>query len=117
MKEIKGFFKNIKISEKLKEIKVSRKVPIYKQDPKGYFLIKINQKKQQIEVGYCTNKNILTKKITGKNPIGILNIIIQKKIISKKEHIAYLGIELHKAYIALKNNIKYIQDQELNLKK
>ncbi len=117
MKEIKGFFKNIKISDRLEEIKVPGKAPICQQDPKGYFLIKINQTRKQIEVGYCTNKNILTKKITGKNPIAILNTIIQKKLVSKKEHVAYLGIELHKAHIALKNKLKYIQDKELNLKK
>jgi dihydropteroate synthase len=114
-KKIKGFFRDIKISKNLKEIKATRPL-MYKGDPKGYFLIKANYKKNLIEVGYCTNGDTLKHKITGKTPNEIFNIIIEKKLISKKEHAIYLGSELQKAHIAIKNKLKYIQDEDLDLK-
>jgi dihydropteroate synthase len=114
-KKIKGYFEDIKISKNLKEIKAT--LPLkYKRDPKGYFLIKANHKKQLIEIGYCTNTNTLKQKITGKNPDKIFNTILNKKLVTKKEHAAYLGSELEKAHIALKNNLNYIQDKDLDLK-
>ena len=91
----------------------------WKQDPKGYFLIRIN--KTQIEVAHVKNDNSNhpkkdLKKATvfvGKNAEELYNTIIRKKLISLKEHAAYLGSELQKAEIAMKNKLKYVQDEEL----
>ncbi len=94
----------------------------WKQDPKGYFLIRIN--KNFIEAAYVKNdhsnhpKKDLKKAtvIKGKNAEEIYNTIIREKLVSLKEHAAYLGSELQKAEIAMKNKLKYVQDEPLNLK-
>src|SRR3989344_378307 len=86
-------------------------------DPAGYFLIRINKEKQEIEVGFCNERNKIVLKVTGKKPIDIYHTIINnEKIPIRKDHCAYLGRELQKAYIAMKNNLEYVQDDELNFK-
>ena len=73
---------------------------------------------ENIEVGFCKERNKITLKIIGKKPIDIYQTIINKeKLPIRKDHAAYLGRELQKAYMALKNNLKYVQDEELDLKK
>jgi dihydropteroate synthase len=91
----------------------------WKQDPKGYFLIRIN--KNQIEVAHVKNdhsnhpKKDLKKAtvISGKSAEKIYNTIIRENLISLKQHAAYLGSELQKAEIAMKKKLKYVQDEEL----
>ncbi len=93
----------------------------WKQDPKGYFLIRIN--KNFIEVAHVKNDNSNHPKkdlkkatvIRGKNAEEIYNTIIRENLISLKEHAAYLGSELQKAEIAMKHNLKYVQDDPLGL--
>ena len=93
----------------------------WKQDPKGYFLIRIN--KNLLEVAHVKNDNSNHPKknpekaivIQGKNAEEIYNTIIREKLVSLKEHAAYLGSELQKAEIAMKNKLKYIQDDSLKL--
>ena len=53
----------------------------------------------------------------GKDAGTLYDKIIKEKLISRMDHAAYLGKELEKAYIALKNKLKYVQDEDLNLKK
>ncbi|MBT4538768.1 DUF4346 domain-containing protein [Candidatus Woesearchaeota archaeon] len=84
------------------------------QDPKGYFLIRVNKEKKRIEVGFVTNNHIITKEIVGKTATAIYNTIIRKKLITCFEHAAYLGKELYKAELALKHNLKYKQEFPLN---
>ena len=94
----------------------------WKQDPKGYFLIRIN--KGFIEVAHVKNDHSNNPRfnkekptvIKGKNAEEIYNTIIRENLISLKEHAAYLGSELQKAEIAMKNKLKYIQDDQLSLK-
>ena len=87
-------------------------------DKAGYFLIRLDRKKGNIEVGFCKERNRIALKITGKKPIGIYHTILNKeKLQIRKDHAAYLGRELEKAYIALKNNLEYVQDDELDLNK
>ncbi|MEK6967215.1 MAG: ferredoxin [Nanoarchaeota archaeon] len=40
-------------------------------DPKGYFLIRINQDKEEIEVAFCGARNKVEAIVTGKKPIDI----------------------------------------------
>lgn len=82
-------------------------------DPKGYFLIKIEQSDKTIHVGFCTSKNKLQWEIIGKKPLDIYQTIIKENIIDRLDHAAYLGRELQKAYTALQQNIRYVQDDEL----
>lgn len=86
-------------------------------DPKGYFLIRADKKTKDIEVGFCGENNVISKKITGKMPIEIYQTVIKLGLISRYDHAAYLGRELQKAYIALQQGLEYIQDDELNFKK
>mgnify|MGYP001573309898 CR=1 FL=1 len=87
-------------------------------DKKGYFLIRLDRANKSIEVAFCNNKNKISLRIIGKNPLDIYYTIINKEKLSiRKDHAAYLGRELEKAYIALRHNLEYIQDDELDLNK
>ncbi|MAH33640.1 hypothetical protein CL615_04595 [archaeon] len=87
-------------------------------DDKGYFLIKVNNEKNKIEVAFCNEKNKIVLKVTGEKPLDIYQTILNKeKLDIRMDHAAYLGRELEKAYIALKNNLAYVQDDELDLNK
>lgn len=85
-------------------------------DPKGYFLIRLKRETQEIEVGFCSEPNIVELTVVGKEPKAIYETLLRKKLVSRLEHAAYLGKELHKAYTALRLNLNYIQDDELVLK-
>jgi len=85
---------------------------------RGYFLIRLDRQKKNIEVAYCNEKNNIVLKIKGKKPIGIYHTILHKeKLVVRPEHAAYLGRELQKAYIAMENDLEYVQDDELDLNK
>ncbi len=86
-------------------------------DEKGYFLIRINEKKKEIEVGFCPELNKLGVKITGRKPLEIYQTIIKKNLVNRLDHAAYLGRELQKAYDALQAGLSYVQDDELDFKK
>mgnify|MGYP001562137229 CR=1 FL=1 len=87
----------------------------WKIDPVGYFLLKINKEKQQIEAGFCKTANKVEKVVVGKTAMEVFNTIIRENLVSTLQHAADLGAELQKAEIALKNNLNYIQDDPLNL--
>ena len=86
----------------------------WKMDSAGYFLIKVNRKKQQIEAGFCKSSNKVEKLIIGKTAIEIFNTIVKEKLVSTLQHAADLGAELQKAEIALNEKIEYIQDDPLD---
>ncbi|MBT4538862.1 DUF4346 domain-containing protein [Candidatus Woesearchaeota archaeon] len=85
-------------------------------DPKGYFLIRINEEEERLEVGYCTSDNKLVGVIIGNEPEEIMYKTIELKWISVLDHAAYLGKELQKAYFAMKKGFKYTQDSHLEKK-
>ena len=92
----------------------------WEMDPKGYFLIKIDEECDLIRVGYCIfiksgNDPIhdMKAEVTGQTAIEIVNTLINKHYISTLQHAADMGIELHKAELALKYKLKYIQDKEI----
>lgn len=82
-------------------------------DPKGYFLIRTNPEKKEIEVAFCTMRNQICYKVTGKKPIEIYMTVLKHAVIDRADHAAYLGRELQKAYDALQAGISYVQDDEL----
>ena len=117
-KIIKGKWWDIESKIEKKIISKFDKIKDFKMDPKGYFLIRLDQKNKNIIVGYCdieNDKHILTTEITGKKAITILNTIINNNLISSLQHSGDIGIELCKAEIALKLNIEYVQDKDLIL--
>ncbi len=86
-------------------------------DTKGYFLIRVDNRKNLIEIGFCGKRNQVEVKIVGKKPLEIYQTAIKKKLISRFDHAAYLGRELQKAFIALENGLEYVQDDELDFNK
>jgi len=69
----------------------------WKLDPKGYFLIRINKKTKEIEIGHCTDKPKPKTLIKGKLPEEIMYKTIELGLINSLNHAAYLGKELQKA--------------------
>ena len=123
-KIIKGRWYNI--NKKIKKRLVARyhKIKDWKMDPKGYFLIRVDEKKKIIQVGYCkftrlgnSPVNDMVAVVEGKTAIEIVNTLIREKFISTLQHAADMGIELHKAELSLKYGLKYIQDKDLEIKK
>jgi len=112
--KIKGKWSDISVESGAKTIQ-AKKSP-WVLDEKGYFLIRVNQEQQQIEVGYCTNDHKLKAKVVGKHPIEICHTLIREGMVSRLDHAADLGIELEKAYLALKHGTEYVQDSEITIK-
>ncbi len=114
--KIKGRWWDIeKVSNRVIEAKYD-KIKDWKMDPKGYFLIKLDNENKLIKVGYCTfPDNKLRAEIIGKTAIEIINTLIREDMISSLQHAADMGIELCKAEIALKKGIEYVQDSELKI--
>ncbi len=84
-------------------------------DPKGYFLIRVNQAKKRLEVGFVNYQHILKKELFGQNAEDIYATLIKRKLVSRLEHAAYLGKELYKAELALKYGFAYVQEFPLKL--
>ena len=123
-KVIKGTF--YKINKKVKKrIKAKyHKINDWKMDPKGYFLIAVDKKKNMLHVGYCIFKkngnkpiNDMVSIVSGKTAIEIVNTLIKHKYVSSLQHAADMGIDLCKAELALKHRLDYSQDQDLKVKK
>jgi len=105
----------------LKPIDKSKKVELvegkegpWKQDPKGYFLIKPNYEDKTIHAGHCNNDNVLTYEIVGKRAQDIYHTIASMGMVSLFEHASYLGKELKKAELAIKYKLKYVQDEDID---
>ncbi len=85
------------------------------QDPKGYFLIRINKEEKRIEVAYVKNDHKIKKVFYGDNAMDLYHTIKRHELITRMEHAAYLGKELYKAELALQYNLEYIQEEPLKL--
>ena len=99
------------------------KIKDWVMDPKGYFLIAVDNKNDLLRVGYCKftklgngPANDMVAEIVGKTAIEIVNTLIKENYISSLQHAGDMGIELCKAELALKNSLDYVQDKDLNLK-
>tara|TARA_B100000029_G_scaffold304856_1_gene297753 strand:+ start:1398 stop:1772 length:375 start_codon:yes stop_codon:yes gene_type:complete len=121
-KIIKGRWYKIEKKIKQKITAKYHKIKDWKMDPKGYFLIDVDRKKNFIRVGYCKFSKLGTPPIhdmvaivKGKTAIEIVNTLIKKKFVSTLQHAGDMGIELHKAEMSLKHNFKYVQDQDLKI--
>ena len=121
---IQGVF--YKINKKIeKKITANyHKIKDWVMDPKGYFLIAVDKKKNLLRVGYCkftklgnNPVNDMVAEIEGKTAIEIVNTLIREKYISSLQHAGDMGIELCKAELALKYNLDYVQDKDLKINK
>ncbi len=80
-----------------------------KLDPKGYFLIKIENNK--IYLGFCEykNKNKVIKQTSSSNIQTLLDWAKENNLYTLETHKTYLKEELERANICLKTNKKYLQ--------
>ncbi|MFH0970439.1 MAG: ferredoxin [Candidatus Diapherotrites archaeon] len=110
----------VRVGNKIEIAEAKELHPVYDDakdfvlDPKGYFLIRVNAQKKEIEVGFCNTKNIVVLKVIGKKPIDIYTAVARKEPCLRPEHYAYLGRELEKAYHCIQTGLVYVQDGELH---
>ncbi|MBI4021186.1 MAG: hypothetical protein HY369_03005 [Candidatus Aenigmarchaeota archaeon] len=105
----------ISVADQIQEIRAVKKPAEWKLDPVGYFLIKVNPDRREIEVGFCRNDHKLTTIVRGTHPEEIYYTLLRHGLISSLMHAANVGEELEKAYIALRTGVPYVQDDDLKL--
>ena len=99
----------------IKAVKTPRKDVVL--DPKGFFVIEIDNKISEIRVEYYSNvyrnKKIVSGKLEkvfqGKKADALCDTIAKHIPGLLPTHFMYLGRELQKAQNALENNKKYVQ--------
>ncbi|MAG02613.1 hypothetical protein CMI42_04710 [Candidatus Pacearchaeota archaeon] len=85
----------------------------WRMDPKGYFLIRVNEDLGKIEAAFCDIKeNKVRVIIRGDHPMEVYTAILKEDLISLMDHACDIGEQLAKASIALKQGKKYTQDKE-----
>jgi|AP95_1055475.scaffolds.fasta_scaffold63112_1 hypothetical protein len=104
-------FKEITM-EKPEEIDATGLERPWRLDPKGYFLIKVNEELGKIEAAFCDLKeNKVRVIIRGDNPVEVYTAILKEELITMLDHACDIGVELEKAYISMKEGKKYTQDK------
>ena len=78
----------------------------WRQDPKGYFLVKIED--SMIKCGFVNKDHKMILELQGKDPSKIIKEIARRELVNL-EHMGYIASELMTASDALKNNKKYVQ--------
>ena len=96
----------IKISSDCKVVFTDAKKFPWRQDKKGYFLVKIQEGK--IHCGFANNKHEVMIEFIGKNPERMIKEIAKRKICDL-EHMGYISSELMIAKNCLDKNEKYVQ--------
>ena len=78
----------------------------WKQDPKGYFFVKIEN--NRICCGFCTTKNKMIIELRGKNPDKIIKEIVRRNLCNKS-NLGYIASELTIAHNCVVKHKKYSQ--------
>ena len=102
--------KYVSFDEPIKQIYFKDQPAI--MDPKGYFKIYIDEKKNRIMITHFNNSvnfKDATLTFAGDNAESLYKTIIKTGLVSRLDHAAYLGKELVKAELALKLGIPYSQ--------
>jgi len=82
------------------------------EDPRGNYLIEVDQEKKLIIVKlYAPSGGLLLKQWEGKKALDLIWQITDWDYLSMPSHAAYLGTELQRAEEALKRGETYIQDR------
>ncbi len=104
---------NLKCPIKEIEIKEDREIVFcdnltfpWKQDPNGYFLVKVEN--GIICCGFVNNNHKMVLELNGKNPDKIIKEIV-KRDLCDKANLGYIASELMIAHNCLLNNKRYIQ--------
>ena len=102
--------KYVSFGEPIKQIDFQDQPAI--MDPKGYFKIYIDEKKNRIIITHFNNSvsfKDATLTIVGDNAESLYKNLIKSGLVSRLDHAAYLGKELLKAELALKLGMPYSQ--------
>jgi len=94
-------YHKIKIPENREIVKTDKLKFPWKQDPRGYFLVKI--KNDQIYCGFVSNKHKMKVEFKGKDPDKIIKEIAKRKLVGLAQ-MGYIASELMIAKNCLKNN-------------
>jgi len=78
----------------------------WKQDPHGYFLVKIAE--EQICCGFVNNNHTMEVEFKGTNIDNIIKEIAKRKLVDL-EHMGYITSELMIAKDCLENKQEYVQ--------
>lgn len=85
------------------------------QDPKGYFIIKIDNNSKEIIADHYSNGGALINRVAGTKAKYLHKRIVSLGIVSTLSHAAYLGHELRSAQFALEHGLPYEQDRDFVL--
>ncbi|MEK6830692.1 MAG: hypothetical protein AABX77_01560 [Nanoarchaeota archaeon] len=80
----------------------------WKQDPNGYFLLKVDRENKLLCCGFVDGNHKMVVEFRGKNPDKIIKEITRRNLCSK-ENLSYISSELMIAYFCLFNDKPYIQ--------
>jgi len=104
--KIKCPFHKIDIPLNREIIKTDKLKFPWRQDPKGYFLIKMEKK--QICCGFVSPRHKMKMEFRGKNMEKMIKEIAKRKLVGL-EQMGYIASELFIAKNCLENNKKYVQ--------
>jgi len=90
---VKGTFHDMEIPKDRKIVQTDKLKFPWKEDKKGYFLIKVD--KDEIQCGFLENRK-MTVEFRGKDPYNMIKEIAQRNMINL-EHMGYLASELTRA--------------------
>lgn len=82
-------------------------------DPRGFFVITLSRKRNQIVLRHYLPDNSPAHEMRGRSAEAILLGLLREGLISQMSHAGYLGYELAKAETALRLGLSYEQDQPL----
>jgi thymidylate synthase len=100
---------NWRSAEKLVNDFKKNKLLEFEQDPRGYFVIKVENGEIVVEHWLVDGRKSIYE-FKGKSAEEIYKKILEENLVSKFEHAAYLGKELARAEIALLEGKKYVQE-------
>lgn len=84
-------------------------------DPKGFFIITVNQAKNEIIVRHYLADQTPAHEMRGRSAESLLLGLLREDLISQLSHAGYLGSELAKAEMALRAGWQYEQDRPLRI--
>jgi len=99
----------IEIPDNREIVECDKKRYDWQPDPKGYFLVKLDQKKNQICCGFVDgSKHKMLVELRGQDPDKIIKEIASRKLCSLA-NMGYIASELMLASQAITSGKKYVQ--------
>jgi len=96
----------IDVKENREIVDCNNKESKWTSDPKGYFLVKIDN--AQLCCGFCTTDNKMILELRSSDPGKIIKEIVNRDLCNK-DNLGYIASELMIAFNCIENNLKYVQ--------